>query len=154
MGASFLSRAMGILGIPRELIQFIGSLDLSPYVLIVMLGLINVLLGCILNGFSIVIITLPIALPLTTQAGFDPIWFGVFLILMLELSQITPPVGFNLFVIQGLTGETICTIAKAAFPFFLLMILTTVLLTIFPHITLYLTSLMDKKIYFANSFFN
>jgi C4-dicarboxylate transporter DctM subunit len=75
--------------------QYIDSLDLSPYVLIVILGLINVLLGCILNGFSIVIITLPIALPLTTQAGFDPIWFGVFLILMLELSQITPPVGFN-----------------------------------------------------------
>jgi TRAP-type C4-dicarboxylate transport system permease large subunit len=86
--------------------------------------------------------TLPIALPLTTQAGFDPIWFGVFLILMVELSQITPPVGFNLFVIQGLTGETIGTIAKAAFPFFLLMILTTALLTIFPQIALYLPGLM------------
>ena len=142
MGASFLSRAMGILGIPRELTQYIGSLDLSPYVLIIMLGLIYLLLGCILDGFSIVVMTLPIALPLTTQAGFDPIWFGVFLILMVELSQITPPVGFNLFVIQGLTGETISTIAKAAFPFFLLMILTTALLTIFPQIALYLPGLM------------
>jgi C4-dicarboxylate transporter DctM subunit len=75
MGASFLSRAMGILGIPRELIQFIGSLDLSPYVLIIMLGLIYLLLRCILNGFSIVVMTMPIALPLTTQAGFDLIWF-------------------------------------------------------------------------------
>ena len=144
MGASFLSRAMGILGIPRELTQYIGSLDLSPYVLIIMLGLIYLLLGCILDGFSIVVMTLPIALPLTTQAGFDPIWFGVFLILMVELSQITPPVGFNLFVIQGLTGEKIGTIAKAAFPFFLLMILTTALLTIFPQIALYLPSLMVK----------
>jgi tripartite ATP-independent transporter DctM subunit len=144
MGASFLSRAMGILGIPRELTQYIGSLDLSPYVLIIMLGLIYLLLGCILDGFSIVVMTLPIALPLTTQAGFDPIWFGVFLILMVELSQITPPVGFNLFVIQGLTGETISTIAKAAFPFFLLMILTTALLTIFPQIALYLPGLMTK----------
>jgi TRAP-type C4-dicarboxylate transport system permease large subunit len=97
---------------------------------------------------------LPIALPLTTQAGFDPIWFGVFLILMLELSQITPPVGFNLFVIQGLTGETICTIAKAAFHLFILMILSTILLTIFLQIALYLPSLMVKEIYFANSFFN
>jgi C4-dicarboxylate transporter DctM subunit len=78
------------------------------------------------------------------QAVFDPIWFGVFLILMIELSQITPPVGFNLFVIQGLTGETIGTIAKAVFPFFLLMILTTILLTIFPEIALYLPSLIVK----------
>jgi tripartite ATP-independent transporter DctM subunit len=144
MGASFLSRAMGILGIPRELTEFIGSLGLSPYVLILMLGLIYLVLGCILDGFSIVVMTLPIALPLTAQAGFDPIWFGIFLILMVELSQITPPVGFNLFVIQGLTGKNIGTIAKAAFPFFLLMILTTGLLTVFPQIALYLPGLMVK----------
>ena len=88
--------------------------------------------------------TLSIALTLTTQAGFNPIWFGVFLILMVELRQITPPVGFNLFFIQGLTGETIGTKAKAAFPFFLLMILSTVLLTIFPQIALYLPNLIVK----------
>ena len=142
MGASFLSRAIGILGNPRELTQYIGSLDLSPYVLIIMLGLIYLLLGCILDCFSIVVVTLPIALPLTTQARFDPIWFGVFMILMVELSQINPPVDFNLLVIQGLTGETIGTIAKAAV--FFLMILTKVLLTIFPQIVLYLLSLIGR----------
>ena len=147
MGASFLTRAMVILDIHRKLTQYIGSLDLSPYVLIFMLGLFYLLLGCILDSLSIVVMTFPIALPLTTQAEFDPIWFVVFLILMLELSQITLPVGINLFVIQGLTGETIGTIAKAAFPFFFLMILTTVLLNIFPQIALYLTSLMVKEIY-------
>lgn len=145
VGASFLSRAMGILGIPRELTRIIGEMGLSPYLLIAMLALVYIVLGCILDGFSIVVMTLPIALPLVTMAGFDPIWFGIFLILMVELSQITPPVGFNLFVIQGLTTESIGDIAKAAFPFFLLMLLTTVIVTLFPEITTYLPSIMLGK---------
>lgn len=142
MGAGFLSRAMGILGIPAELTQLIGGMELSPFLLIAMLALTYIFLGCILDGFSIVVMTLPIALPLTIGAGFDPIWFGVFLILMVELSQITPPVGFNLFVIQGLTGDNIGSIAKASFPFFLLMIVATIILTIFPQIALWLPNQM------------
>ncbi len=144
MGASFLSRTMGILGIPRELTQVIGDLNLSPFMLMIMLAITYIILGCILDGFSIVVMTLPISLPLVIGAGFDPIWFGVFLILMVELSQITPPVGFNLFVIQGLTNESIGTIAKAAFPFFILMLLTTVILTLFPQIALWLPNLMTN----------
>ncbi|MFH1640094.1 MAG: TRAP transporter large permease subunit, partial [Chloroflexota bacterium] len=102
-------------------------------------------LGCLLDGFSIVVMTLPIALPMVTQAGFDPIWFGIYLILMVEVSQITPPVGFNLFVIQGLTGEPIMNIARYALPFFFLMLLTTAILTVFPEIALLLPRLMIGK---------
>ena len=88
--------------------------------LMILLGGFYVVLGCLLDGFSIVVMTLPIALPMVTAAGFDPIWFGIYLILMVEVSQITPPVGFNLFVIQGLTGEPIVQIARYALPFFFL----------------------------------
>ncbi len=145
VGAGFLSRVMGFLGIPAAITQAILELNLSPYALMVLLGAVYVVLGCLLDGFSIVVMTLPIALPMVTAAGFDPIWFGIYLILMVEVSQITPPVGFNLFVIQGLTGEPITRIARYAFPFFLLMLLTTVILTAFPEIALYLPRLMVNK---------
>ena len=145
MGAGFLSRVMGFLGIPAAITQAITEMNLSPYTLMILLGCVYVVLGCLLDGFSIVVMTLPIALPMVTQAGFDPIWFGIYLILMVEVSQITPPVGFNLFVIQGLTGEPIMRIAKYAFPFFFLMLLTTAILTLFPEIALYLPKLMTVK---------
>ncbi len=143
MGASYLSRVMGFLGIPAALTQAIVDLKLSPYVLMLVLGLVYVVLGCILDGFSIVVMTLPIALPMAVASGFDPIWFGIYLILMVELSQITPPVGFNLFVIQGLTDKSIGEIAVYALPFFFLMVLTTVIITVFPEIVLYLPRLMS-----------
>ena len=145
IGASFLSRVMGLLGIPMAITTAITKMDLSPYMLMVLLGLVYLLLGCILDGFSIVVMTLPIALPIVVATGFDPIWFGIYLILMVEVSQITPPVGFNLFVIQGLTGEPILNVARYAFPFFLLMLLTTAILTVFPEIALYLPNLMVGK---------
>jgi tripartite ATP-independent transporter DctM subunit len=145
VGAGFLSRVMGFLGIPATITQAITEMDLSPYMLMIILGGFYILLGCLLDGFSIVVMTLPIALPMVTAAGFDPIWFGIYLILMVEVSQITPPVGFNLFVIQGLTGEPILNIAKYALPFFFLMLLTTVILTIFPDIALFLPDLMTTK---------
>jgi len=145
VGAGFLSRAMGFLGIPAAITQAITQMDLSPYMLMLLLGGVYIVLGCLLDGFSIVVMTLPIALPMVTQAGFDPIWFGIYLILMVEVSQITPPVGFNLFVIQGLTGEPIMKIARYALPFFFLMLLTTAILTLFPEIALYLPNLMAGK---------
>jgi tripartite ATP-independent transporter DctM subunit len=145
VGAGFLSRVMGFLGIPATITRAITEMDLSPYMLMILLGGFYVLLGCLLDGFSIVVMTLPIALPMVTLAGFDPIWFGIYLILMVEVSQITPPVGFNLFVIQGLTGEPIVQIAKYALPFFFLMLLTTAILTIFPDIALFLPNLMTVK---------
>ncbi len=144
MGAGFLSRVMGFLGIPAALTGAILDLHLSPYLLMLLLGGVYILLGCLLDGFSIVLMTLPIALPMVTAAGFDPIWFGIYLILMVEVSQITPPVGFNLFVIQGLTDEPITRIARHALPFFFLMLLTTVILTVFPEIALFLPRLMSS----------
>jgi len=145
MGAGYLSRVMGFLGIPAAITTAIIEMQLSPYVLMILLGGVYVVLGCLLDGFSIVVMTLPIALPMVTAAGFDPIWFGIYLILMVEVSQITPPVGFNLFVIQGLTDEPIMRIAKHAFPFFLLMLLTTAILTVFPQIAMFLPELMVGK---------
>jgi tripartite ATP-independent transporter DctM subunit len=145
MGAGFLSRVMGFLGIPAALTQAILGLQLSPYLLMLLLGCVYILLGCLLDGFSIVLMTLPIALPMVTAAGFDPIWFGIYLILMVEVSQITPPVGFNLFVIQGLTDEPVVRIARHALPFFFLMLLTTTILTLFPQIALFLPGLMSVK---------
>ncbi len=145
VGAGFLSRTMGFLGIPAAITQTIIDLNLSPYMLMLLLGCVYIVLGCLLDGFSIVVMTLPIALPMVISAGFDPIWFGVYLILMVEVSQITPPVGFNLFVIQGLTGDPITKIARFALPFFFLMLLTTAILTVFPNIALYLPELMVTK---------
>jgi len=145
VGAGFLSRVMGFLGIPMTITRAITELGLSPYMLMILLGGFYILLGCLLDGFSIVVMTLPIALPMVTAAGFDPIWFGIYLILMVEVSQITPPVGFNLFVIQGLTNEPIIQIAKYALPFFFLMLLTTAILTIFPEIALFLPNVMTAK---------
>ena len=145
IGAGFLSRVMGFLGIPAALTQSVMHMHLSPYALMLLLGGIYIVLGCLLDGFSIVVMTLPIALPMVTAAGFDPIWFGIYLILMVEVSQITPPVGFNLFVIQGLTNEPITRIAVYALPFFFLMLLTTAILTLFPQIALYLPHLMTVK---------
>ena len=145
VGAGFLSRVMGFLGIPMAITRAITELGLSPYMLMILLGGFYILLGCLLDGFSIVVMTLPIALPMVTAAGFDPIWFGIYLILMVEVSQITPPVGFNLFVIQGLTNEPIIQIAKYALPFFFLMLLTTAILTLFPEIALFLPNVMTAK---------
>ncbi len=137
-GAGFLSQVVGFLGIARALSEYIASLGLSPYVLIFVIGVMYIILGMILDGISIVVMTLPIVLPIVTMAGFEPLWFGIFLVFMVELSQITPPVGFSLFVIQSISGEKIDYILKATFPFFVIMILIVVVVTAFPEIVFYL----------------
>ncbi|GAB6888739.1 TRAP transporter large permease subunit [Desulfothermus okinawensis JCM 13304] len=144
-GAAFLSQVVGFTGIAAALSNFIAELHLSPYVLIFVLGIMYLFLGMLLDGISIVVMTLPIVLPIVTQAGFKPLWFGIFLVIMVELSQITPPVGFSLFVIQGISNEEIGRILKATFPFFVIMILMVVLLTIFPDIVFYLPGKMVVK---------
>jgi tripartite ATP-independent transporter DctM subunit len=141
-GAGFLAQVVGFLGIARALSEYIASLGLSPYMLIFVVGIMYMILGMMLDGISMVVMTLPIVLPIITQAGYDPLWFGIFLVLMVELSQITPPVGFSLFVIQSISGEKIDYILKATFPFFVIMILIVVVLTLFPEITFYLPSKM------------
>ncbi len=142
MGAAFLSQVVGFVGIARALSEYIAGLNLSPYVLIFVLGLMYLFLGMILDGISIVVMTLPIVLPIVLNAHFSPLWFGIFLVIMVELSQITPPVGFSLFVIQGISDEKIDEILKATFPFFIIMILMVIILTIFPEIALFLPEKM------------
>ena len=145
IAAAFLSTAMGFLHVPQDVANAIGSLDLSPYQLIFILAIFYVILGMFLEGISITVMSLPITLPLILAAGFDPIWFGIFLVIMVELAQITPPVGFNLFIIQGLTGTPIMRVALAALPFFILMCVGVVILTIFPDIALWLPNLLFNK---------
>jgi C4-dicarboxylate transporter, DctM subunit len=137
-GALFLSKAMARIGLPLQVAGYIESLELSPWMLIVLLLVVYLALGCIIDGLSAIVMTLPVTYPLVTNAGFDPIWFGVFLIVTVEMAQVTPPVGFNLFIIQSLTGETVGRVAWAAFPFCIIMALFTFLMTAFPEIVTFL----------------
>lgn len=144
VGAAFLSVSMGFTGIPRHLAAWIAEMQLSPYALLAALTVLFVVLGCFLDGISVVVLTTSIIMPMILEAGIDPLWFGIYLVIVVEMSQITPPVGFNLFVIQGLTGFDILRIAKAALPFFLLLLLAVALITVFPGIATYLPSLMGN----------
>lgn len=143
-GAAFLTIAMGFTGIPRALAEYISTLGLGPLGLIVVLTLFFILLGCFLDGISVVVLTTSVVLPMVEQAGIDLLWFGIYLVLVVEMSQITPPVGFNLFVLQGLTGKNILRIAAYALPFFLLLLLAVVLVTAFPEIATWLPSMMTR----------
>ena len=145
IGAHFLTLAMGFLGIPTALAQWIASLGLSPIVLILYLTVFFVILGCFLDGISVVVLTVAVVLPMVKSAGIDLLWFGIFIVLVVEMSQITPPVGFNLFVIQSLTGKNILYVAKAALPFFLLIALAIILITWFPEIVTYLPTTMSQN---------
>jgi len=136
--AVFLSQAMAFLGVPRAVAEQIAALNLSAFELILLLLVFYAILGCVLEGMSAIVMTLPITLPLVLHAGYDKIWFGVFLVLVVEMAQITPPIGFNLFVIQNLTGEPIGRIARAAWPFFIIMAVFTILIAVFPEIATFL----------------
>ncbi|MGM0984210.1 MAG: TRAP transporter large permease [Pseudomonadota bacterium] len=143
-GASFLTAAMGFTGLPRELAAWIGTMGLSPFMLLAALTLLFILLGCFLDGISVVVLTTSIMLPMVEAAGIDLIWFGIYLVVVVEMSQITPPIGFNLFVLQGMTGRNILSIAWAAMPFFFLMMLGVVLISLFPDIVTWLPQAMGK----------
>jgi tripartite ATP-independent transporter DctM subunit len=138
LGASILGSAAAFLGIPGAIAVFVKGLQLSPFMLIVVLIAFYLVLGCFLDGFSMIVMTLPIVLPIVKTAGFDPVWFGIFLVLVVEMAQITPPVGFNLFVIQGLTEDGLGYIARVTLPYLAIMVLFTLLITLFPDIALWL----------------
>ena len=144
-GAHFLTLAMGFLGIPKSLALWISAMTLSPTELLIYLTVLFVILGCFLDGISVVVLTTAVVLPMVEQAGIDLLWFGIYIVLVVEMSQITPPVGFNLFVIQALTGKNILYVALAAFPFFLLILLAVVLITWFPEIVTFLPTNMSGK---------
>ncbi|MCS0494607.1 TRAP transporter large permease subunit [Ancylobacter sp. MQZ15Z-1] len=136
--ASFMSAAMGYMHVPQDVSTAISSLHLHPFALILVLGLVYVALGCALDGVSMMVMSVPIVLPLVVAAGYDPIWFGVFLVVMAELGQLTPPIGFNLFVLQGMTGIGLSRLSAAAFPFFVITCLVGALLAVFPGLVLWL----------------
>ncbi|HRL35376.1 MAG TPA: TRAP transporter large permease subunit [Ottowia beijingensis] len=133
-GAAFLTLSMGYIGLPRHLAEYISGLGLSPFVLVVALALFFIVLGCFMDGISIVVLTMGVLLPTVQAAGIDLIWFGIFVVVVVEMAQITPPVGFNLFVLQGMTGKDIAYIARVTMPFFFLMCAMVLLLWFFPQI--------------------
>tara|TARA_B100000902_G_scaffold393165_1_gene446914 strand:- start:484 stop:1794 length:1311 start_codon:yes stop_codon:yes gene_type:complete len=145
-GSTFLSLAMGFTGLPRNLAIWIQELNLSPYMLIFILTIFYIILGMFLDGISAVVLTMAIIEPMIRQAGFDMIWFGIYLVIVVEMAQITPPVGFNLFVLQGMANRDMSYIAKSAFPLFLLMILAVIIIIIFPEIALWLPDQMSQNI--------
>ncbi len=141
-GSSFLSLAMGFIGLPRNLAEAIGSMNLSPFALILLLMIFYIVLGCFLDGISMVVLTMAVLLPTLQTAGIDLLWFGIYIVLVVEMAQITPPVGFNLFVLQGMTGHQINYIARAAFPYFLMMVVAVLLIYFVPSLVTYLPSQM------------
>ena len=145
-GSTFLSLAMGFTGLPRNLAIWIDGMNLSPYTLLFVLTIFYIILGMFLDGISAVVLTMAIIEPMIRQAGFDMIWFGIYLVIVVEMAQITPPVGFNLFVLQSMANKDMGFIARSAFPLFLLMILAVIIVIIFPEIALWLPNKMSVNI--------
>jgi C4-dicarboxylate transporter DctM subunit len=140
-GAAFCTAAMGFTGIPAALAQWVKGMELSPHMLVLALTAMYILLGCLIDGISMIVLTAVIVLPMVREAGFDPVWFGVYLVVLVEMAQITPPVGFNLFVLQNMSGKDTWTVARASFPFFILLNVAVLIITAFPQIVLYLPKL-------------
>jgi tripartite ATP-independent transporter DctM subunit len=141
-GSAFLSLSMGFIGLPRQLAETIGALQLSPFALIMLLMVFFIVLGCFLDGISMVVLTMAVLLPTLQTAKIDLLWFGIFIVLVVEMAQVTPPVGFILFVLQGMTKRQISTIAVAAFPYFLMMVIAVLLIWYFPQLITFLPSQM------------
>ncbi len=141
-GAAFLTLAMGYMGLPRHLAEWIASLGLTQFQLIIALALFYIVLGCFLDGISMVVLTMGVILPTVTAAGIDLIWFGIFVVLVVEMAQITPPVGFNLFVLQGMTGRDLMWIARHAAPMFVLMAISVLMIYEFPWLVSWLPQQM------------
>jgi C4-dicarboxylate transporter DctM subunit len=141
-GSAFLTLAMGFTGLPRAVAEWIAHMQLSPAMLIAVLAIFYIVLGCFLDGISSIVLTMAVVEPIARQAGFDMIWFGVFLTIVVEIAQITPPIGFNLFVLQGMTGRDMDFIARAALPMFALMVIAVVIISLFPGIATWLPSRM------------
>jgi len=133
-GAAFLTKTMAFTGIPRELAEWVDAMHLSPYALIGALVVVYLVLGTALDGISMIVLTSAVVLPMIQKAGFDLVWFGIFIVLLVEIAEVTPPVGFNLFVLQNMTGKDSNLIAKAAIPFFLCLVVCIALITLFPGI--------------------
>ena len=144
-GAAFLSVCMGFTGIPRALAEWVASLNPNPYTLIAILAVIYILLGTALDGISMIVLTTSIVLPMVQKAGFDLVWFGIFIVLLGEIAEVTPPLGFNMFVLQTMSGRDSNYVALASIPFFLMMVLALALLVVFPEIATWLPDALIEK---------
>jgi tripartite ATP-independent transporter DctM subunit len=131
-GAAFLTKAMALTGIPTALAQHVAAAGLGPYAIIAILTGVYVILGMALDGVSMIVLTTSVVIPIVQLAGFDLVWFGIFIVLLVEIAEITPPLGFNLFVMQTMTGKEQTEVAWASMPFFLMLVITVVLITLFP----------------------
>ena len=141
-GAAFLTLSMGYIGLPRHLAEWIAGLGLTPFWLIAILTVFYVVLGCFLDGISMVVLTMGVIMPTVQKAGIDPIWFGIFIVLVVEMAQITPPVGFNLFVLQGMTGRELTYIARVTLPMFYLMVAAVLIVYFVPALVTWLPTQM------------
>jgi len=137
-GASYMSTSMAYTGVPQALATWVGSFDLSPYALIAALTLMYIVLGTALDGISMIVLTTAVVIPMIKHAGFDLVWFGIFVVLVVEMAEVSPPVGFNLFVLQTMSGEDSNTVARASLPFFFLLVLAVAIITVFPDIVMWL----------------
>jgi tripartite ATP-independent transporter DctM subunit len=137
-GASYMSVSMAYTGIPQALALWVDGLQLGPYALIAALTAMYILLGTALDGISMIVLTTAIVIPMIKQAGFDPVWFGIFVVLVVEMAEVSPPVGFNLFVLQTMSGKDSNTVARASLPFFFLLVVAVAIITAFPDIVMYL----------------
>ena len=144
-GAAFLTKTMAFTGVPRELAEWVNAMQLSPYALIGCLVVVYLILGTALDGISMIVLTAAVVLPMIQKAGFDLIWFGIFIVLLVEIAEVTPPVGFNLFVLQNMTGKDSNTIARAAIPFFICLVICIGIITVFPTIVTFLPDYVMGK---------
>jgi TRAP-type C4-dicarboxylate transport system permease large subunit len=141
-GAAFLAKTMAFTGVPRELAEWVAAMDLSPYTLIFVLVIVYLVLGTALDGISMIVLTSAVVLPMVQKAGFDLVWFGIFIVLLVEIAEVTPPVGFNLFVLQNMTGKDSNVIARAALPFFACLVLCIGIITVFPQVVMVVPDLV------------
>jgi tripartite ATP-independent transporter DctM subunit len=144
-GASFLTSCMAFTGIPKALAEWVAALDPNPYALIMVLAGIYIVLGTALDGISMIVLTTSIVIPMITRAGFDLVWFGIFIVLLVEIAELTPPLGFNLFVLQTMSGRDSNYVAYASLPFFVLMVLAIALITVFPGIATWLPEVLMSR---------
>lgn len=144
-GAAFLSSCMAFTGIPKALAEWVAAINPSPYTLIAVLALIYIVLGSALDGVSMIVLTTSIVIPMIEKAGFDLVWFGIFIVLLVEIAEVTPPLGFNLFVLQTMSGKDSTYVARASIPFFGVMVLALVLITVFPAIVTWLPEVLIRK---------
>jgi C4-dicarboxylate transporter DctM subunit len=145
VGATYFSTAMSYLGIPQKAVMVVANMHLHPYMVIFALSILYIILGCLMDSGSMIVITLPFAIPMIKLAGFDLVWFGIYLVIMSELGQVTPPVGFNLFILQSVAQKPIGYIIRVTIPFMLLLLLSAVIITVFPGIPLWLPGQMMGK---------